>query len=498
MISSLSFRAPPSIGSIQEMKEQLGELQIQLATGKRSQSLSDLGGQRMFNFALRDRLSDITAFESSITMIDLRITFMAQTMTRLEKIETETRAQAQAGVFDVSGENFPASQSATVNRLKEVLDLLNLEVNGRFLLSGTDTENMPVQTYDMIMDGEGTKAGFRTVAAERMSADLGTGNMGRTTVTTVGSNVAIAEDGTHPFGMKLTAVTAESGNLTLTQPTGAPPALAINFTGQPVEGEKVSITVTLPDGEVEVIEMNAVTAATGEVGDFVIGANTAATAANFDAAIKVKIAEFSQTKLAAASRFTAADNFFNKAGETSMRVSGTPATATSLTAATATDTMQWYSGDNLSTGIRQSISAKVNIGTQVSYGVQANEAGAAGLIRALAAFALEEIDPSDSQAVGRYSALNDGVRERMGEGNNSQPGSLEGVIVELGMIQVTLNTSKERHAQNEITLSSMLSEIEDINPEEVAMMMLSLRTRLEASYQSTSIIAQLSLVNYMR
>ena len=44
----------------------------------------------------------------------------------------------------------------------------------------------------------------------------------------------------------------------------------------------------------------------------------------------------------------------------------------------------------------------------------------------------------------------------------------------------------------------MLAEIETVPQEEVAMEMLALQTRLQASYEATSLISQLSLVNYLQ
>ena len=41
----------------------------------------------------------------------------------------------------------------------------------------------------------------------------------------LGPVVTLAEDGTHPFGLKLSTLSTTSAGITLTQPAGAPPSL---------------------------------------------------------------------------------------------------------------------------------------------------------------------------------------------------------------------------------------------------------------------------------
>jgi flagellin-like hook-associated protein FlgL len=70
--------------------------------------------------------------------------------------------------------------------------------------------------------------------------------------------------------------------------------------------------------------------------------------------------------------------------------------------------------------------------------------------------------------------------------------------MELGLAASTVNTVKERHTQYNAQLATMLAEIETAPREEIAMMLLTLQTQLQASYQATSMASQLSLVNYLR
>ena len=70
--------------------------------------------------------------------------------------------------------------------------------------------------------------------------------------------------------------------------------------------------------------------------------------------------------------------------------------------------------------------------------------------------------------------------------------------MELGLVKTTNGRVNERQTQQEAMLKGMLTEIEAAPIEEVAMRILSLQTRMQASYQTISIISKLSLVNYVQ
>ncbi|MGI0490130.1 hypothetical protein ACN4EK_32600 [Pantanalinema rosaneae CENA516] len=55
----------------------------------------------------------------------------------------------------------------------------------------------------------------------------------------------------------------------------------------------------------------------------------------------------------------------------------------------------------------------------------------------------------------------------------------------------------ERHKASEAILRDQLGGIEEAPMEEVAAKLLALQNRLQASYQTTSLLARLSLVNYL-
>lgn len=624
VIKNSMFPFQSSFQHISTMKARFDQLQGQLATGQKASKLSEMGSSRFFDLSIRARLTKISSYQDTITSVNLRLDVLDTTMTRLDKLESDQRTLATPGGYGSSNVNLTTTPDLSMARLDEVLDLLNASIDGRYLFGGSTTDQAPVLETSAILDGALGRDGFRTVVGERKLADAGTNGQGRLAVAVAADTVALAEDGAHPFGFKLSTLSSSSPSIALAQPSGSPASLGVKFLTLPVAGETVSIGLTLPDGSEEVIKLVATSGATG-VGTFQIGADPNATAANFAAALGATLQETGKTTLAAASTYAAADNFFNAQGVPVMRVAGPPFdTATALVAATPADTMLWYQGETQgirvqdlgrlelsnsgasttvteqlplaagygfrisgvasgltnasatlaggspeslgvaftglpnpgevltmqltlpdgSTGnvvltavagaagpgeftigadanatsanfaaaldrglvvaaekaagnARDTVTARVEDNTTVRYGVQANENGIVTLIRSLAAMAVETYPQGDATSTGRFDAMAARQMERLSERHNNEVGSVEVITIELNLAKARIGDISERLTTSDAQMRTMLEEIEGISKEEVAMEMLALQTRLEASYQATALVARLSLVNFL-
>ena len=69
------------------------------------------------------------------------------------------------------------------------------------------------------------------------------------------------------------------------------------------------------------------------------------------------------------------------------------------------------------------------------------------------------------------------------------------LTVQLGTIKASAKQTSDRNSTYSAQLEGMLSDIESVNDNEVATELLALQTRLQATYQTTSLVSQLSLVN---
>jgi hypothetical protein len=62
---------------------------------------------------------------------------------------------------------------------------------------------------------------------------------------------------------------------------------------------------------------------------------------------------------------------------------------------------------------------------------------------------------------------------------------------------LSANSAKERLADKKPILQGILDEIENITPEEVGVQLLAMSTRLQATLQTTAMLSNLSLLNYI-
>ncbi|GLQ57312.1 hypothetical protein [Devosia nitrariae] len=611
---------------LSKMQSRMSVLQMQLGTGQKSSTLAGMGRDLPLSLSVRSRLARIEGFSANIETVNLRLDFFDNTMSRFDKIEGEARNSALPGQYGTGDINVATLPGLSRARFDEIVTMLNSEVAGRYLFGGSVTDRPPLPNERVLLEGEGGRDGFRTVAGERKLADAGADGLGRLTTSTTGTTVSLTEDGVHPFGFKLSVLPASNSFVSVSETTvvPGPRSMDLDFTALPVAGQSVTMGFTLPDGTETQITLEATEAAPPGKGQFTIGVDEAATAANFETALRSSLTDEASTTLSAASTFAASQNFFNGPGEPVLRVDGNPATATALRLATLTDTVMWYSGEspavsaanlgrldieqsgdtvtleerapvsaahgfqvtdvspstpNITTGPpagdpaslsvqftappaagetvsvtltepngttrtvrltavsgkagpgqfsigadanataanfaaalndgisaaasaaegnpRQSVTAQVDDATKAAYGVQANESGFLRLMRTMAAMSIETYPTGDSSSRGRFDAMATRQMAEMGEQHNAERGSIEIVTMELGIARMTSDNSAQRHTNYKAQLDNLLADVETVSKEDVAMEILALQTRLEASYQVTAMVAQLSLARYI-
>jgi flagellin-like hook-associated protein FlgL len=418
----------------------------------------------------------------------------------LSEIGRDTKSGLLQATFDIDGSGQTSTQKTAVSELSEMLGLLNTQVGDRYLFSGLATDKPAVETVEHILDGDGTRAGLKQIIAERKQADLGADGLGRLVLAApTAESVSLAEDvAGSPFGLKLGAVTSTLTNAVVAGPAGSPPAVSVDFTaGNPNDGETIQFRFTLPDGSSESITLTATTSTTPAANEFTIGATPADTAANMQAALTASIDKLASTSLSAASAVAASNDFFNiDAANPPLRVAGPPFdTATAQVAGTPADTVSWYIGEAGATPARSTAVARVDQSITVSYGMRANEEGIRWIVQQVATLAAVTYSQSDPDAKAANSALNQRLIGALAVPDGIQ--SIENIEADLAGAQANIASSKERHQQAIGTLSNFLEQIEGVPTEEVAAQILALQTRLEASLQTTAMLYQTSLVNYL-
>lgn len=496
IINRTMYPVTSSMSLINNMKTEFASLQQQLATGDKASNLAELGDDRTLDLSLRARQTRLDGYSSNITTVNTRLSMFDQVTSRLADLQSSSRSLIMPSTYGSDDIVLGAVPEQAKSSLDEVVNLLNTDVNGRYLFGGSVTDKQPVANLSDILNGTAGKAGFTQVANERLAADVGDGN-GRLAVGGTGDTATLTEDA-GPFGFKLSTLTSTSTSVALTSPAGtAPQSLAVQFTGVPAANDSVTVGLTLPDGTSDGITLTAVTG-TPAAGQFQIGADAASTAANFKAALGTALQSKANTSLTAASNNEAANNFFNASGQPVQRVTGPDfAHATALVTADPTTTVMWYTGGD-STDPRSSIQARVDDAQTVNYGAQANESGTLNLVRSLAVLSIQNFSSSDPNVEGKFDGIAARNIDRLSASHNSDKGSIQMVTIELNNAQVQVGDIKSRHTDYSAQLQGMLSDIETVPNEQVAASILALQTQLQATYQTTSLMAQLSLVNYIK
>jgi flagellin-like hook-associated protein FlgL len=313
------------------------------------------------------------------------------------------------------------------------------------------------------------------------------------TATNLNAALTAAEATTSPFGAQLTSVSSTSAAGVTVTPAQA--SIDLGATN-PADGDTVSFTFDLPDGSSETVQLTASSEVPTPAGSFAIGATPAATAANLNAALTSSIGTLAKTSLVAASAIRATHDFF---GSPPQRVDVTPpatlATATAAVNGTAANTVQWYTGDAGTGSARATSTVRVDPSVTVQYGIRANEDAIRSLMESVAVLAAVTTSPTDPNGANQVSALNARVAQNL----TATPGkqNIQDIQSDLANAQTVMQDATARQKLTQATMQNIIDQAENVSTDQVASQLLALQTDLQASYQTTSMLSQLSLVKFL-
>jgi flagellar hook-associated protein 3 FlgL len=496
IISGVANNISPVIQSVLEMRKQLDDLQRQLGTGQKAELFSGLGSQSTLATGLSAQIEAISSFDDTMTIVGTRTSIAQTALGQISDVASQVKAATLLPNFNIDATGQTSEQKTATDQLDQVLSLLNSQVGDRYMFSGTAVTLPAVDTTDHILNGNGAQAGLRQLISERNQADLGgPGGLGRLSIpAAVGTNVAMSETLSGPFGFKLAGVTSTLTGAVVTGPAGAPPSINVNFAVNPNAGDKIKFTFNLPDGSTEDLVLEATTSATPGPGQFTIGPNPNQTAINFQAALTTAVDTLANTALSAASAVAAAGNFF---ANPPMRVAPPPpfTAATALVAGTPANTIQWYIGENGPNPPRSTAVARIDPSITVQYGMRANEQGIAWIVQQVATLAATTYSPANPNDPGSYAALNQRLDQALSIPLGVQ--KIDDIQASIASAQTAMQTTKDRHQQTNKTLTDMLQSIEGVDQNQVGVQILALQTSLQASFQTTAMLSQLSLVKVL-
>lgn len=178
-----------------------------------------------------------------------------------------------------------------------------------------------------------------------------------------------------------------------------------------------------------------------------------------------------------------------------LRVSGSPlGTATSLTSGAA-NTVAWYTGNNAPGAARSTSTVRIDGSQKVQFGAQANEQAIRQALQQTAVYSAVTASPTAPNSGAQIAALS----QRIAANLSSQPGqqTISDIQTDFANAQTAMKDAGARQTQAKAALQSLIDGTEGISQNEVASQILQLQTNLQASYQTTSMLSQLSLVKYL-
>ncbi|MFB9265784.1 flagellar protein [Bradyrhizobium erythrophlei] len=179
-----------------------------------------------------------------------------------------------------------------------------------------------------------------------------------------------------------------------------------------------------------------------------------------------------------------------------LRVGGPPfSTATSLVAGTPANTVFWYTGENGTGSARGTAVAQVDQSITVQYGARGNEQAFRYQLQNIAVYAAVTTNASNPNASAQVTALAQRITANLAPQTGQQ--QITDVQAEFAGAQTAIKAATDRQTQLKGMAQTMLDSIEGINQDEVATKILALQTSLQASYQTTSMLYQTTLLKYL-
>jgi flagellar hook-associated protein 3 FlgL len=178
-----------------------------------------------------------------------------------------------------------------------------------------------------------------------------------------------------------------------------------------------------------------------------------------------------------------------------LRVGGSPlGSATTLVNGTA-NTVAWYTGEAGSGPARATATARIDQSVTVQYGARANEQAIRSQLQTLAVFSAVTTSATNPNGALQVQALS----QRTAQNLATQPGhqTIMDIQADLATAQATIKDAQARQKQAQGTLQGIVDQAENVSTDQVASQILALQTDLQASYQTTAMLSQLTLTKFL-
>jgi len=177
-----------------------------------------------------------------------------------------------------------------------------------------------------------------------------------------------------------------------------------------------------------------------------------------------------------------------------LRVSGSPLSAATSLVNGSANTVSWYTG-NSGPSPRGSSTARIDPAIAVQYGAQANELAVRAQLEGVAVFAAVTTSPTGANSAAEAAALSQRTATNLTPQAGQQ--TIADIQTEFGVAQNMMKAASARQSQTQNLLQNIVDQTETVSTQQVASEILALQTTLQASYQTTSMLAGLTLTKFL-
>ncbi|MGH6681789.1 MAG: hypothetical protein ACREDL_23285 [Bradyrhizobium sp.] len=178
-----------------------------------------------------------------------------------------------------------------------------------------------------------------------------------------------------------------------------------------------------------------------------------------------------------------------------LRVSGLPLGSATSLANGSSDTVAWYTGNSGPGSARASSTVRVDSSQTVEFGAQANEQAIRQMVQQIAVYAAVTASPTGSNSAGQIAALSERIATNLTPQAGQQ--TISDIQTDFSTAQTTMKAAQARQTQTQTALQNLISNTEGISQDQVASEILQLQNNLQASYQTTAMLSQLSLTKFL-
>jgi hypothetical protein len=158
--------------------------------------------------------------------------------------------------------------------------------------------------------------------------------------------------------------------------------------------------------------------------------------------------------------------------------------------------VSWYTGNpGPTSSARASSTALVDQSVTVQYGIQADEPAIRSQVQALAVYAAFTASPTGTNSAAQISALSNRIAQNLTPQAGQQ--TIQDIQTDLATAQTTIQDAGARQTQSQSMLQNIVDTTETVSTDQVASEILALQNSLQASYQTTSMLSQLTLTKYL-